>query len=103
MSKDWCKDRYASRSHSDYERRYSKTEKEAIARTSASEKCSDYILGKHLTIKTDQEHLVPILGSKALDHLTPRIQRLSMRLMHFCFDVINVPGRELITVYTRSV
>jgi len=41
--------------------------------------------------------LVPILSKKFMDNLTPRLQRLQMRLMRFDFKISHTPGKELIT------
>ena len=62
-------DTYASRSMSATEGRYAQVEKEALAITWACEKFSDFILGKHIEVKTDHKPLVPLLGTKHLDSL----------------------------------
>ena len=64
---------YASRSLTDTESRYAQIEKEALATTWACERFSDYILGKHIEIETDHKPLVPLLNSKNLDTLPPRV------------------------------
>ena len=71
---------YASRSMTPTERRYAQIEKEALAVTWACEKFSTYILGKHITIETDQKPLIPLLG-KSLDSLPPpRVLRFRLQL-----------------------
>ena len=43
-----------------------------------------------------------ILGTKSLDELPARIQRMRMRLMRFSYGVVHVPGKELYTADTLS-
>ena len=69
---------YASRSMTSTEQRYVQIEKEALATTWACEKFKDYILGKDILIETDHKPLVPLLGTKLLDQLPPRIQRFNI-------------------------
>ena len=93
---------YASRSMTSTEQRYAQIEKEAFAITWACEKFNDYILGKDILIKTDHKPLVPLLGTKFLDQLPPRIQRFKMRLMKYSFHIHHIPGKELVTADTLS-
>lgn len=71
----WRPVAYASHSITDTEQRYAQIEKEALAITWACEKFSDYILGKPITIETDHKPLIPLLGTKQLDSLPPRVLR----------------------------
>ena len=61
------------------EQRYAQIEKEALATTWACEKFADFVLGKEFLIETDHKLLVPLLGSKCLQDMSPRIQRFPMR------------------------
>ena len=79
----------------DTERHYAQTEKEALAITWACEKFSDYILGKPIPIETDHKPLVPLLGTKSLDSLPPRVLRFRLRLDRFTYNIIHVPGKHL--------
>ena len=74
---------YSSRSLTDTEKRYAQIEKEALAITWACKRFSDFLVGIRFHVETDHKPLVPLLGSKSLDELPPRIQRLRMRLMAF--------------------
>ena len=76
----WQPVAFASRVMSDTERRYAQVEKEALAITWACEKFSTYILGKKFMIETDHKPLVPLLGTKHLDDLPPRVLRFRLRL-----------------------
>jgi hypothetical protein len=84
------------------EQRYAQIENEALATTWVCEKFSDYILGKDIAIETDHKPLVPLLGSKSLDELPPRIQRFRMRLMKYSYTIAHIPGKELYTADTLS-
>ena len=76
----WQPVAFASRVMSDTETRYAQVEKEALAITWVCEKFSSYILGKMFTIETDHKPLVPLLGTKKLDSLSPRVLRFRLRL-----------------------
>ena len=98
----WRPVSYASRSMTETERRYAQIEKEALATTWACEKFSDYLLGKHFQVETDHKPLVPLLGTKHLDTLPPRILRFRLRLDRFDYDIRHVAGKELYTADTLS-
>ena len=99
---DWKPVAYASRAMSETERRYAQIEKEALAITWACEKFSMYILGKRFSIETDHKPLVPLLGSKHLDSLPPRVLRFRLRLARFDYSIEHVPGKLLYTADTLS-
>jgi len=82
--------------------RYAQIEKEALAITQACEKFSIYILGKHISIDTNHKPLVPLLGSKHLDNLPPRVLRFRLRLMRFSYSIQHAPGKLLYTTDTLS-
>ena len=98
----WKPIAYASRSMSDTERRYAQIEKEALASTWACEKFATYVLGMKFILETDHKPLVPLLNSKHLDSLPPRILRFRLRLSRFDYSVQHVPGKELYTADTLS-
>ena len=98
----WKPIAYASRSMSDTGRRYAQLEKEALASTWACEKFATYMLGMKFTLETDHKPLVPLLNSKHLDSLPPRILRFRLRLSRFDYSVQHVPGKELYTADTLS-
>ena len=70
--------------------------------TWACERFSDYILGKSVEIESDHKPLVPLLNSKNLDTLPPRVLRFHLRLMRFDYTVYHVPGKSLYTADTLS-
>ncbi len=83
-------------------KRYAQIEKEALASTWACEKFSDFILGKHIDLETDHKPLVPLLGSKNLDSLPPRILRFRLRLDRFDYTISHIPGKQLHIADTLS-
>lgn len=98
----WRPVAFHSRALTDAEQRYAQIEKEALAATWACERFSDYLVGKVFEIQTDHKPLVPLLGSKDIDSLPPRIQRFRMRLMRFHYRIVHVPGKELSTADALS-
>ena len=53
-------------------------------------------MGKSIVAETDHKPLVPLLTTRTLDEVPPRVQRLRMRLMRFHFKAVNhVPGKEM--------
>ena len=73
-----------------------------MASTWACERFQDYLLGLPLILEMDHKPLVSLLGSKDLDQLPARVQRMSMRLMRFTFEVKYTPGKDLHTADTLS-
>ena len=91
----WKPVAYASRSLSDAEKRYAQIEKEALATTWGCEKFSTYLIGKSFQIETDHKPLVPLLNTKHLDDLPPRILRFRLRLAKYSYIAKHIPGKLL--------
>ena len=90
----WRPVMFISRALTPVECRYAQIEKEALALTWACERFSDYIVGKSILAETDHKPLVPLLTTRTLDEVPPRVQRLRIRLMRFHFKVVNhAPGK----------
>lgn len=98
----WRPITYISRSLTDTEKRYAQIEKEALAATWACERLYSYLLGLKFTLITDHKPLLPLLGSRGLDELPPRILRFRLRLLRFTYEIQHVPGKSLITADTLS-
>ncbi|XP_062512805.1 uncharacterized protein K02A2.6-like [Corticium candelabrum] len=98
----WKPIAYASRSMTDTEKRYAQIEKEALSLTWACDKFQDYVLGRKFHIETDHKPLVPLLSTKHLDRLPPRIVRFRLRLARYDFTIEHVPGKLLYTADTLS-
>lgn len=73
-----------------------------MAATWACEHLSSYLLGLEFRLETDHKPLVPLLSTKVLDELPPTVMRFRLRLLRFRFDVVHVPGKNLITADTLS-
>ena len=93
---------YASRALTGTESRYAVIEQEALGVTWAVEKFSNYVLGKDIVIETDHKPLVPLLRSKNLYDMPPRIQRFRMRLMRYSYTIVHVPGKDNVTADASS-
>lgn len=98
----WRPVAYASRSLSETEKRYAQVEKEALACAWALDKFQDYLIGIQFSVESDHKPLLALLGTKALSELPPRIQRIRMRMMRFCYDMVYTPGKELHVADTLS-
>ena len=98
----WRPVAFASRSLSDTERRYAQIEKEALAMTWACEKFTDYLLGRKFLMESDHKPLIPLLNSKQLDSLPPRVLRFRLRLARYNYTVQHVPGVNLYTADALS-
>ena len=83
---------YASRSLSDVERRYSQTEKEALAIVWAVERFHPYIYGIDFDLLTDHKPLQTIYGPRSKP--SARIERWVLRLQGYTFKVIYIPGKS---------
>ena len=70
---------YASKALTDVERRYSQTEREALAIVWACEKLHLYVFGKEFKIITDHKHLTYIFN-KSRVKLSARLELWSLRL-----------------------
>ncbi len=99
---EWRPVAYASRAMSDTERHYAQIEKEALAITWACEKFRTYLMGLTFLVETDHKPLVPLLSTKHLDSLPPRLIRFRLRLSHFSYTIEHVPGKLLYTADVLS-
>ena len=98
----WRPVAFASRSMSEVEQQYSQIEKEALACTWASERFADYLIGMSFSVETDHKPLIPLLSTKHLNSLPPRVLRFRLRMDRFDFSISHVPGKLLCTADTLS-
>ena len=82
---------YASRNLTGVERRYSQTEKEALALVWACERFDLYVFGREFELETDHKPLKHIYGGK--QKLAARIERWVLRLQGYQYNVVYRPGK----------
>jgi len=93
-----CKDNvwraisYASRRLTDVERRYSQTEKEALAVVWSCERFYLYLIGREFEIETDHKPLEFIYSPKSKP--SARVERWVLRLSSFSYKLVHRPGRQ---------
>ena len=86
---------YASRSMTSTEQRYAQ-------RLGPAKSSQITFWVKILPSETDHKPLVPLLGSRCLHDMPPRIQRFRMRLMRYSYRIVHVPGKDLCTADALS-
>ncbi|UYV84741.1 K02A2.6-like, partial [Cordylochernes scorpioides] len=94
---------YVSRTLSETEKRYSQIEKEGLAIVWTCERLKDYVTDGALVhhnikihIETDHKPLIAIFTSKSLEDMTPRLQRLKMRMMRYSYQISHIAGKKQI-------
>ena len=98
----WKPVTYASKSMTDTERHYAQIEKEFLSLVVGLEKFLGYVYGlPTITMETDHCPLIAII-KKNLTEMSPRIQRLMMKLQRCDFDLIYTPGKYLVFADTLS-
>ncbi len=83
---------YISRSLTDCERRYSQTEREALALVWACERLHPYIYGRQFDLLTDHKPLESIYGPRSKPCAC--VERWVLRLQPYNFKIIYVSGKE---------
>ena len=92
----WKPVAYASRSMTETECRYAQIEKECLGLVFGLEKFHSYIYGlPTFTVETDHRPLVAIM-KKNLNEMSPRIQRMMMKMQRYDIELIYTPGKHLI-------
>ena len=98
----WRPVSYAARGMTSAEERYAQIEKECLGITYGCNKFHQYIYGlPHVVLETDHKPLVA-LSNKSLNDMTPRLQRLMLKLQRYTFEVVWTPGKELCIADTLS-
>ncbi|UYV83440.1 K02A2.6-like [Cordylochernes scorpioides] len=93
---------YASGTMSETEKRWAQIEKESLAIVWACEIFQDYLMGNTFSILTDHKPLIPIFSTKNLDEMTPRIQRLRLRMMSYSYSIHHTPGKDIVVADALS-
>ena len=75
---------------------------EALATIWACDKFAPYILGKKVQVETDHNPLVPLLSTKHLDNMPPRVFQFSLRLARYHYTISHLPGKYFYTADTLS-
>jgi hypothetical protein len=83
---------YVSRSLSDCEKRYSQTEKEALALVWACERLHPYVYGRQFELVTDHKPLEAIYSPRSKP--CARVERWVLRLQPYNFKVVHVAGKK---------
>lgn len=92
---------YASKALSGAELGYAQIEKEALAILFGCERYHQYVFGRVINIETDHKPLISIF-KKPLDKMSPRIQRIRIRLLNYDFNLYYTPGSELLVADCMS-
>jgi len=85
---------FASRALSPAERKYSASEREALACIWACEKWNFYLYGRKFTLVTDHQALKTLLTSGGTGHRPLRLHRWNDRLQQYNFEVLYRPGKQ---------
>ncbi|UYV81891.1 K02A2.6-like [Cordylochernes scorpioides] len=85
---------YASFSLNATQRKYAQIEKEPLAIVFGCERFQYYIWGNDVIVETDHKPLLSIV-KKPLEKLSPRLQRMVLRLMRFQISLKFTPGKNM--------
>ncbi|UYV81418.1 K02A2.6-like [Cordylochernes scorpioides] len=92
---------FASASFSDSQEQYSQIEKELLSAYYGCKKFEYLLSGHTFVVQTDHQPLLPLV-KKPLSDISPRLQRLVMKLIAFDFKLQYKPGKYLIVADTLS-
>lgn len=99
---DWRPVAYASRTMTSAECRYAQIEKECLGLVYGFQKFHGYVYGlPKFVAETDHKPLIAIIRKK-LSEMSPRIQRLMMKLQCYDFDLIYTPGKHIVVADALS-
>lgn len=92
---------YCSTSLNSTQRNYAQIEKEMLAVLHGLERFSLYTHGREVLVQTDHKPLLSIV-KKPMHMISPRLQRMLLKLMRFSFQLEYVPGKNLYIPDTLS-
>ena len=85
---------FASRTLTPAERRYSASEREALACMWACEHWNFYVYGRRFTLVTDHQALKMLLTTGGTGHRPLRLHRWADQLFQYTFSVVYRPGKQ---------
>lgn len=85
---------FASVSLTPTQQKYNHIEKKLLAIMFGCERFHYYLYGNNFEIHSDHRPLIGLL-KKPLDDTSPRLQRLSLRLLRYRFNLLYVPGKDM--------
>lgn len=88
---------YYSRTMNTTERRYAQIDREALAIIQGVKKFHNYLYGHQFEIRTDHKPLLGLLskGKPTPSMLTPRMQRWSLMLSSYDYNLVYCPGKSI--------
>lgn len=92
---------YASAALTPAQQRYAQIEKELLAVVFACEQFYYYICGRSVVVETDHKPLIG-LHQKEFYKISPRLQRLLLRIQRFTVKLVHVPRKHLTVADTLS-
>ncbi|UYV81030.1 K02A2.6-like [Cordylochernes scorpioides] len=92
---------FASASLNNTQKKYAQIEKELLALWYGCQRFNYHLYGRKFTAQTDHKPLLAIL-KKPLEELSPRLERLVLKLMRYDFNLEYVPGKVIHTADTLS-
>ncbi|UYV61276.1 K02A2.6-like [Cordylochernes scorpioides] len=92
---------YASTSLTSPQKHYSQIEKELLALYFGCKRFHYFLYGRKFTAYTDHKPLVSLV-KKNFDQMSPRLQRLSLYLLNYQFELKFIPGKSMIPADTLS-
>ncbi|UYV60920.1 K02A2.6-like [Cordylochernes scorpioides] len=92
---------YASASLTSPQKHYSQIEKELLALYFGCKRFHYFLYGRKFTAYTHHKPLVSLL-KKNFDQMSPRLQRLSLYLLNYQFELKFIPGKSMIPADTLS-
>ena len=94
LLQEGCPVAYASRSQNASEQNYTQIEKELMAIVFACEKFHQYVYGQPVKVVTDHKPL-EAPTKKNLNQVSPRLQRMLLRLQRYSLDITYRPGPNI--------
>ena len=97
----WLPIAFASRTMTSAEQNYSQLEKETLSIVFGCSKFHEYLYGRKFIIENDHKPLMSIF-KKPFSKTPPRIQRFILHLQKYDFELIYIPGKDMILSDTLS-